>query len=498
MSLCQKLYEGGHITYMRTDSTKYSPDFLKTCSEFIKKEYGDSYLSTTLDKLAVGGEKKEGAQEAHEAIRVTNLQNPKPSQVEARELKLYQLIRRNTIESCMTPAIYNAIMATITSPCENSVYKYSSEQLVFDGWKAVEKTINAEKEKEYLYLTSIKNNSIVEYKKICCKITLKEQKLHYTEAALVQKLEKNGIGRPSTFASLISKIQERGYVKKQNIPGKEIECIDYELVGNQLSEIEDKRVVGAEKNKLVLQPVGELVIQYLLDNFLPLFEYSYTAAMEKTLDLVASGKNKWFNICGECLTSINALIEDAGIIEKTGIQIDKNHTYIIGKYGPVIKADLDGKTIFKPVKPNINLTKLRNNEYSLDDILENKTANTTTRCLGKYKNKDVYVKTGKYGMYVEYNSIKKSLPLKKNIQNVVLSDAIEILSNTSSNIIRKLNDDMSIRSGKYGDYIFYKKPQWKKPRFLKLNEFIKEYGANSYKTCNLNIILEWLKENNNV
>lgn len=493
MSLCQKLYESGHITYMRTDSTKYSPEFLQLCSEFIKNQYGQKYISVELNKLKVGGKKSDGAQEAHEAIRVTKLQLTDPSNVVGHELKLYTLIRRNTIESCMVPAIFETIMATITSPCEKgSLYKYSSEHLIFDGWKAVSNNISEETEKEYLLLTTIKKNSILEYKKITSKITLKQQKMHFTEAALVQKLEKCGIGRPSTFASLISKIQERNYVKKQNVPGKEINCVDYELVGEELLEIIDKRTVGAERNKLVLQPIGELVIQYLLEHFVELFEYDYTASMEKTLDLVACGKSKWFHTCRDCLSCIHSLIDKAGVIEKTGIQIDKNHTYIIGKFGPVIKAEENGKTTFKPVKSDICLTKLRNNEYCLDDIIKTK---SNSVLLGQHKNENVYVKTGKYGLYVECGSIKSSLQIKKSIDTIQLCDVIGVLSKSSSNIIRKLNEDLSIRSGKYGDYIFYKKPQWKKPRFLKLNDFIKEHGANSYKTCKLDIILDWLKEN---
>ena len=497
MALCQKLYEKGLITYMRTDSTKYSPEFLQKCSDFIKDKYSEKYVSCELNTLQVGGKKTDGAQEAHEAIRVTNVEAFNPSNVEGRELKLYKCIYTHTIESCMVPAIFETIVATITSPCENnSLYKYSSEHLIFDGWKVVANNNSEETEKEYLLLTTIKNKSSLAYTKITSKITLKQQKMHYTEAALVQKLEKCGIGRPSTFASLISKIQERGYVKKQNIPGKKIDCVDYELVKDELSEIQDTREIGAERNKLVLQPVGEMVIQYLLKHFIDLFEYNYTASMEKSLDLVECKKQKWYDVCSECMECINKLIDDAGIVEKINIKIDDNHHYIVGKYGPVIKSVINNKTTFIPVHSDIDLTKLRNNEYSLQELVQKK---QNSIMLGKYKNSNVYVKTGKYGLYVECGSIKKSLQTKKDIHNVELSDAISVLSrDTASNIIRKLNNDISIRSGKYGDYIFYKKAQWKKPRFLKLNDFIKEHGANSYKTCELFVIMDWLKENYNL
>ena len=190
-----------------------------------------------------------------------------------------------------------------------------------------------------------------------------------------------------------------------------------------------------------------------------------------------------------CLGEINDLIDKAGVIEKQGIYIDEEHTYIIGKYGPVIKhTSKQNKVSFKPVKDTIDICKLRNNEYTLDDLLKSNNINKpVSRSLGNYKNSPVILHHGRYGYYIEWNSQKKSVSINKN--PIELDDVIPFLTSAAErSIIRAINEDMSIRSGKYGDYIFYKKKTWKKPRFIKLIDFIKKYGENSYKTCDISHI----------
>ena len=314
MRLAQTLYENGHITYMRTDSKKYSKEFVDTAKKYIKKEYGEDYVSNNIAKLVnnEGGEKKKkkkkdnNAQEAHEAIRPTKININTLSvagKITAREVKLYNLIWRNTVESCMSAAKYYSITAKITAP-ENHTYKYSSEQVIFPGWKIVEGY--EEDNKEYTYLLSIKTNTVLDYKQIYSKVTLKDLKKNYTEAKLVQMLEKKGIGRPSTFSSLISKIQDRGYVKKQNVEGKKVNCVDFKLVGEELDEIETTRVFGNEKNKLIIQPVGIMVYEFLGKHFDNLFNYDYTKNMEDDLDKISKGEKIWHHLCDECNIQIKS------------------------------------------------------------------------------------------------------------------------------------------------------------------------------------------------
>ncbi len=233
MSICQKLYEGGFITYMRTDSTTYSIEFIEKASDFIKDKYGDSYLHENVNRLSERSEdkpKKKGkgkkkeedknAQEAHEAIRPTDVSVEKvPDSFTPKEKKLYNLIWCTTVESCMSLAKYNSISAKITAP-EEKEYKFNTELVEFPGWKIVR---GYEKENpNFIFLQTLKNKTIVKYNKIASKVSIKDTKSHYTEAKLVQLLEDKGIGRPSTFSSLIEKIQERGYVTKENVTGKKI------------------------------------------------------------------------------------------------------------------------------------------------------------------------------------------------------------------------------------------------------------------------------------
>ena len=229
MKSCQILYEGGFITYMRTDSKTYSEEFVNNAKKYINDTYGEEYpnkniydlcrkdaveeKSKSKSKSKKEKEKKDNnAQEAHEAIRPTSVSVLEPEitqTITPKEVKLYKLIRRNTLESCIEAAKYLSITATITSPQEH-IYKYSTEQVVFPGWKIVN---GYEVEnKDFRYLQTLKNNSELDYNKITCKVTIKDLKSHYTEAKLVQLLEQKGIGRPSTFSSLIEKIQERGYI----------------------------------------------------------------------------------------------------------------------------------------------------------------------------------------------------------------------------------------------------------------------------------------------
>lgn len=520
MRLCQKLYEGGYITYMRTDSTTYSKVFLESSKKFIEKTYGDTYVREDLDTLAERGNgnvKKKSksksassnansnanssantsanadatnAQEAHEAIRPTDVNVLDVSEeLGVREGKMYCLIRRNTLESCMAPAKYLSINASLTAPEDHS-YRYSSEQVVFPGWKAV---AGYETESpDYAFLRSIKQNSVLDYKVIKSNLTLKDMKQHYTEAKLVQLLEKQGIGRPSTFSSLVDKIQERNYVKKENVKGKKIKCVDFELSENVLSEIVNMREFGNEKDKMVLQPLGCLVIEFLIDHFDALFQYEYTKTMEETLDVIAKGGKVWHELCGECLEQIEELSK--GLVEeRVSIPIDEAHTYMIAKYGPVIKCVKGNKTIFKKVKADIDISKLRAGEYELDDIVE--VAEHSCEDLGKHKGTPVLLKTGKYGPYVEWGATKRSVKLDKPLDEITLDDVLPILiQKNNASIVREIDDHTSVRNGKYGDYVFHKKPTWKKPRFLKLYDFVKIHGQDSYKTCEISVLRDWLSE----
>ena len=544
MALAQKLYEGGYITYMRTDSKVYSIDFIEQGKTYITEKYRPEYIHPELNKLIQNKDNEEAvreedvreedetktkakaktkkpkkeksmatidnnnnnAQEAHEAIRPTHIElEAIPDSEEtfsAKHRKLYKLIWTNSLESMMAPAKYLQLVVNISAPYD-AVYKYSAEENTFLGWKAV---CGIEEEKYYSYFKNIKEE-IIAYKKLTCKQTLKELKSHYSEAHLVQLLEQKGIGRPSTFSSLLEKIQERNYVTKQNVDGKKLEIIDYTLIDATIAQERGTKEFGNEKNKLVITQTGIFVIEFLIKYFNKLFDYDYTKSMEDELDNIAHGQKKYYELCDECYGFINDLIKtnnlianidaanaNANSLEKIQITIDAKHSYLIGKHGPTIKyTKEDGTLGFYGVKKDIDITKLKAGHYKLDELIETKEENS--KLLGNFQEQPVYLKKGKYGYFLECGELRKSLNTVKinvPIKEIKLEDAITILSERASegnSLVRKISNDLAIRKGKYGDYIFYKTETMKKPQFLKLNEF-----NDDYVTCSLDFLKSWIKE----
>jgi len=529
MSVCQILYEAGYITYMRTDSKYYSKEFIETTKKYIFEQYGDNkYINEKIDELELNrktDKSKQGlAQEAHESIRPTNISLYElPKTMETKERSLYKLIWTITLESCMSPAIYNTLTACI-SGYNNTKFTRNSEQQIFAGWKAVKNShkiddcnddnfnadnCNAEindndnvnkSNNEYNYLLNIKLDSEIKNKKTMSKMAFSGLKSHYTEAKLVQLLEEKGIGRPSTFSSIINKIQERGYAKREDIKGKEVVCTDYELEDDEISEIENKRLIGNEKSKLVIQPLGIIVIEFLLKHFSLLFEYNYTSQMEETLDNIANGITEWVLLCDNCNKQLDLLID--GLKDETKIEckIDDQNTYLVGKYGPVIKytEKIDGKeeVKFKPIKKDIevNICDLKSGSVNLENIIDESIKTKSSYILGKHEGNDIVVKRGKYGLYVKCGEITK--PLKdfedESIENITLHDVMPFLKE-GSNILREVTKEISIRKGPKGDYIFYKSSKMRKPKFFDIKSFYGEKYCD-YKICNSDILKSWIKE----
>jgi DNA topoisomerase-1 len=511
MKVCQSLYEGGYITYMRTDSKKYSKEFIDSTKDYIIRTYEKKYINENIDNLINNGEKNEDnkdkkdnnlLQEAHEAIRPTNISlKDLPDNLDSKEKRMYKLIWENTLESCMSSALFYSITANILA-LNNLKFVCTSELINFPGWKIVSKKyineINPDN-KEYQYLQTIKQNQVIHYKKIISKVSLTNIKSHYTEARLIQLLEEKGIGRPSTFAMLIDKIQERGYVKKEDVKGKELMCTDFELENGEIFEIESKREFGNEKNKLVLQPLGLIVMEFLEKNFNELFNYNYTKQMEDDLDKISQGNKIWYELCRDCNDQISILINNLKDEPKSKleIKIDENNSYVIGKYGPVIKSTsiVDGKnsTIFNKVIKDIDIHKLENGEYKLEDVLDTNHIRTEYN-LGKYQGHDVILKKGKFGLYISWDKNSKTLKELGNqpIESITFKD-IEKYLDQGSNIIREISDNISIRKSEKGEYIFYKSTKMKKPVFYNFKGF-----EEDYKKCDISILKNWLKETHKI
>jgi DNA topoisomerase-1 len=505
MNICQQLYQEGHITYMRTDSIKYSKEFIDKANDYILRTWKPEYKGDTT-KL-----ENKNASDPHEAIRVTHIENTHISDKDPKVNSLYHFIWRTTIESCMADAKYNNTKAIISAP-DNLQYEYTIETPIFLGYKIVEEKINKTELQNkgsgelFFFESIIKKGSPISYNQIDSVVTIQSRHSHYTEASLIQKLEELGIGRPSTFSMLVETIQDRGYVSKTNIEGELIKCREYKLNNNVLETIEKERVFGNEKNKLVIQPIGILSIEFLINNFNILFSYDYTKNMEDELDIISSRDVQWYEICRTCYNEIKNLSKVISKVEKQTYKIDEIYSLVFQQYGPVLKkTNADGVTEYKNVKKDIkiDLEKLKNGNYTISELIEIENNN-----LGKYLENDVYLKNGKYGPYIEWGEQKESIKtLNKPLNEITLEDVIPFIEKEENNengtrlpppppnknILRVVSSNISIRKGKFGVYIYYKTDKMKVPQFFKMTGF-----KGGFAVCDINELKEWIKNTHNI
>ena len=526
MTYCQQLYQEGHITYMRTDSTKYSKEFLDKIRPYIETKWKPEYVGS-LDKL-----ENKDSQNPHEAIRVTHIDKSYVKCEDSKLEALYKLIWRTTIESCMKDAKYYLTPVYISAP-DNHSYTYTIETPVFLGWKSVhekkeEPTTDIQNQETglLLYFQSIcQKGSPVIYNHIESTINVQKKHSHYTEASLIQKLEDLGIGRPSTFSSIVETIQERGYVSRVNIEGTPVKCTEYKLKAKTIETVEKEKVFGNEKNKLVIQPVGILTVEFLIAYFSELFSYEYTNQMETKLDIISnptaavasSTVVHWYDICKECYNDIRKQSKELKI-EKQRYKIDDEYDLVFEKFGPVLKKNThmeteDGELIYeyKSIKKDISLDleKLKRMEYTLDDLVE-----INHICLGNYKDLPVGLKNGRYGPYIEWNGQKQSVKqIQKEFSDIKIEDVMFLLNPetephgetqgetkggertlaTNKNILRIIDTDMSIRKGKFGAYIYYRTDKMSSAKFYNLTQFRK-----GYLSCDLQILKDWIKEKHGI
>jgi DNA topoisomerase-1 len=531
MKYAQQLYEAGLITYMRTDSKKYSPEFVNNVKTYIRDYYGEQYISQVIDNISDNNTSKYSdktnktnktsktnktdksfAQEAHEAIRPVNINVSTPCledsivDLQAKSIKLYQLIWTHTLQTCMPSAQYNSISAKITAPFDTE-FIYRTEQVIFHGWQIVKQKDSKMVDTYYQYISNLKPDLVVPLKHVDSKFTLTGLKSHFSEAKLVQLLEEKGIGRPSTFASLVDKIQERKYVEKKNITGQTIECTDLTLTNNVITETIVTKEFGNEKNKLVIQPLGIIVIEFLLEKFERFFNYTYTKHMEDNLDLIAKGETDLINTCASCYNELTSILDKYQGLQKLSIKIDDEHTLIIGKHGPVVKcvSKKDPKNVsFLPVKKNLDIQDLNHiPNITLAHVIDNTVVQENNNSIGKYKGLDLFIKKGKFGIYAQWGKETKSLKEEFSmvpIDKIEYIDVVKFLDRDTLldpskpvGFVREINKNLSIRTGKWGDYIFYKKLRVKTPQFFKLNGF-----EHDYKKCDKKLLMDWIKQTYNI
>lgn len=497
MSLCQQLYQNGYITYMRTESSLYSKEFLNKIETYITKTYENKKYVGDLSKVM-----NKNNDNPHEAIRSTQIEmKTLPNCSNNRMVSLYKLIWRNTIESCMSVANYEQTTIHISSPVE-SIYKTEIEKPIFLGWKIVNNKINLTDEQNscnalLLYLKSLETKgSGVVYDNISCELNIKNNHHFYTEASLINKLESLGIGRPSTFSTIIETIKERGYVNKEDTKGITVNCIEYVLKKNNIEKSIKDKTFGAEKSKLIIQPIGILCIEFLFEYFQKLFSYEYTKNMELELDSICNNEDKiWNIICKECYNEIKIISKTMKNINKKTYEISPGYSLAFEKYGPVIRHDLDNNEYeYLSVKKDFvfDLDKLSNKEYNLQDIILKE-----NNQLGNYQNEEIQIKSGRYGYYAEWGDKKESIKdINVPLEDITLEILTEFLNKKQKEnkpVLREINEQLSVRKSKFGLYIYYKTSSMKKPRFLNIKKF--EKGVL---TCEKDELINWLIKEYNI
>ncbi len=488
MSILQKLYEAGHITYHRTDTAKYSNEFIGSTSKFITDEYSDKFVMDNVFKLSnKSGSKKDGEQAAHEAIRVTNI-NVITIPLESNMQNMYKLIRNYNLKSCMSNSVFEELKLKIQAP-QKLHYIYKTQRPKHLGFKIIDYT---EVEHYFDYLNVLEKNQSMKLNNINCKIHISSTKSHLTESTLVNKLETMGIGRPSTFASIVDKLFERNYVRKGNIDGKKQICENIVLDNEKNILVQKEEIIFQnEKGKLIIETMGITVSQFLYTYYDELFRFDYTRDMEKELDNIANNESDFKEVCSNFKNHIEKTMKEQmkKLPKKDVVIIDDKYTCVNTKHGLVLAETIvtgDQKSSkFHKVKDNFTYDEIKTNQETLHfhDLVD---ANCSDKLLGVYKDNDVILKNGKFGIYVQYNNknIALNTELKRlKFAEINLSHVIELLDDSreqkEKNILKELNKDVSIRTGKFGAYVYYKTQKMKKPKFISIKK-IKELKEHDY------------------
>jgi len=459
MTIAQKLYEAGHITYMRTDSVNLSELAMKTSGKEISAKYGEKYAQSRQYKT-----KSAGAQEAHEAIRPTDFSI---STVEAGndEQRLYELIWKRAIASQMSDAQLEKTTVTIGISSTSEEFKATGEVILFDGFLKVyieSSEDEDEKEDEETLMPAMKVGQRLGLEEINATERFSRPPARFNEAGLVRKLEELGIGRPSTYAPTISTIQKRGYVIKEVREGVERKYKVVKLKDKEITSREDTEITGAENNKLFPTDKGSVVNDFLLEHFEKVMDYNFTAQIEKEFDNIAHEGKAWVEMIDDFYKPFHSTIEAAegaerfsgerelGTDPKTGKPVFAK----VGKYGSMVqlgKTDDEERPKFARILPPHELETI-----TLEDALE---LFKLPRIVGTFEDQELAVSVGRYGPYVRHDGKFFSLEKGKDIFSTTEEEAIQAIKDKrqadKEKIIKVFEEDESIQilKGRYGPYM---------------------------------------------
>ena len=472
MMVAQRLYENGQITYMRTDSVNLSDLALNTSKQTILSLMGERYV-----KVRKFATKTKGAQEAHEAIRPTYMENQSVEGT-AQEKKLYDLIWKRTIASQMADAELEKTTATITISGSSDVFTAIGEVIKFDGFLRVYRESyddDNEQEDESHLLPPLKKGQKLEHGPIIATERFTQRPPRYTEASLVRKLEELGIGRPSTYAPTISTIQQREYVEKGNKDGEERQFNVMTLKDRQIKDENHTEITGAEKAKLFPTDTGTVVNDFLTEYFPDILDFNFTASVEKEFDEIAEGEVKWTSIMKNFYDKFHPSVENTLAIKtehKVGERIlgeepgtGKTVSVKIGRFGPVVQigtVEDEEKPRFAQMKKGQSMETI-----TLEEALE---LFKLPRTLGEYEGKSVSVGVGRFGPYVLHNKVYVSLPKTLDPMEITLEEAEQLIlekrQKEAERHIKTFEEEpeLEILNGRYGPYITYKGSNYKIPK----------------------------------
>ena len=480
MMVAQRLYEAGRITYMRTDSVNLSTLAINTCKEEIERLYGADY-----GKVRKYQTHSKGAQEAHEAIRPTYIDNVSIDGT-SQEKRLYDLIWKRTIASQMADAQIEKTTVNISLESEEGQsttdlqFVANGEVVAFEGFLKVyhESTDDEENSKDYSHaLPVMHEGEALERREITSTERYSQGPNRYTEASLVRKLEELGIGRPSTYAPTISTIQQREYVQKGDRKGEERKYAVDSLLGLKITSKTKKEMAGADKGKLIPTDIGIVVNDFLMENFPEIMDYNFTAKVEQEFDKIAEGKAEWNKEMKtfyqgfepEVEKVMNARSEhkagerELGVDPKSGKPVFVK----IGRFGPVVQigsADDDDKPRFSQLPSDKSMETI-----TLDEALE---LFKLPRNLGQFEGTDVVIGAGRFGPYVLHDKKYTSLPKEEDPLTISLDAAINLIQKKrlqdAQRHLKTFEEDakMEVMNGRYGPYIAYDGKNYRMPKAL--------------------------------
>ena len=467
MSIAQRLYESGLITYMRTDSTNLSGLAINAAKEYICGEYGAQYSKTRNYKT-----KSKGAQEAHEAIRPTYLDRPTIAGT-AQEQKLYELIWKRTVASQMADAKILRTDVKISADGITEKFSAQASEILFDGFLRLYiegRDDDQQSDDDTAILPNVAVGDKVREKEMTAECRFTAAPPRYSEATLVKKLEELGIGRPSTYAPTITTLTKaRGYVTKGDKTGTDVKVTDLKLKDGKISSSQHKETVGAEKGKLLPQEIGLIVTDFLVKNFDTILDYNFTANVENEFDGIAEGELKWNNVISDFYTPFHKTVDEclhngeySHVSRELGVDPSDGKPLVakFGKFGPYVQKGEGEDRQFANLAPGQLIETL-----TLEDALK---LFSLPRTVGEYKGIPVICTKGRFGPYIKFGDKNVSLPKKSDPLSVSLEDCIKLIDESeqkkANEVIADFKDSgITVINGNYGPYIKYNGGNYKIP-----------------------------------